>query len=78
MAEGQCATVTARETVFQAPEMPRLRFNRGRNIDLSLTGWMVPTARDTPLHEMRKRYERDGYIWVKNLLPREDIFDMRE
>ncbi|KAL8848628.1 MAG: hypothetical protein Q9221_006353 [Calogaya cf. arnoldii] len=27
---------------------------------------------------MRKIYTRDGYIWIKNLLPREDVLAMRE
>jgi len=26
---------------------------------------------------MRKRYETDGYLWVKHLIPREDVYDMR-
>ena len=28
--------------------------------------------------EMRACYERDGYLWVKNLVPRDDVLDMRE
>ncbi len=39
---------------------------------------MLPTPCDTRIEEMRGRYERDGYIWVKNVLPREDVLDMRE
>ncbi|CAD6588646.1 MAG: hypothetical protein ASARMPRED_003676 [Alectoria sarmentosa] len=27
---------------------------------------------------MRARYEREGYLWVKNVIPREDVLDMRE
>lgn len=39
---------------------------------------MQSVTADTSFEEMRARYERDGYLWVKNLIPREDVLDMRE
>ncbi len=39
---------------------------------------MNPTPLGTPVTEMQARYNRDGYIWIKNLIPREDVLDMRE
>jgi len=27
---------------------------------------------------MRKRFDEDGYIWVKGLIPREVVLDMRQ
>lgn len=39
---------------------------------------MQPTDLSTPLDEMRARYDRDGYTWIKNLIPREVVYDMRE
>ena len=36
----------------------------------------VTTA--TPRDETKTRYDRDGYLWVKNLIPRDDVLDMRE
>ncbi len=43
-----------------------------------MVGWMRETARDTPLEEMRRRFDTDGYVLVKGLIPREDVLDMRE
>jgi len=39
---------------------------------------MKETLIDTPLEEMRRRFEEDGYVFVKNVMPREDVLDMRE
>ena len=78
MAEVQHVPVPAHEIRAQPQELPRLRFNRGSNVELSSTGWMLPTPDTTPIAEMRKRYDETGYLWVKNLLPREDVYDMRE
>ena len=57
---------------------PTLRSNEGNPIDVASTGWMHSVTTDTPIEEMRARYELDGYLWVKHLLPREDVLDMRE
>ncbi|EXJ80609.1 phytanoyl-CoA hydroxylase [Capronia epimyces CBS 606.96] len=37
-----------------------------------------PTTLDTPIEEARRRYEEDGYVFVKGLLPREDVLKARE
>ena len=74
----QSSPVAPHEVTLQTHQIPRLRFNRGKNVDLSSTGWMLPTPKDTPLEEMRRRYEDTGYLWVKHLLPREDVYDVRE
>ncbi|KAL8711861.1 MAG: hypothetical protein Q9220_003805 [cf. Caloplaca sp. 1 TL-2023] len=39
---------------------------------------MRPTPKDTPLEEIRSRFMQDGYVWIKNVIPREDVYDMRE
>ena len=36
------------------------------------------TSKDTPLSEMRSRFDSDGYLLVKNLLPREDVLNVRQ
>ena len=77
MAEVQSAPIPAHE-IHQAEQLPRLHFNRAKNVELSSTGWMLPTPPTTTIDEMRKRYDETGYLWVKNLLPREDVYDMRE
>jgi phytanoyl-CoA hydroxylase len=39
---------------------------------------MKETPIDTDLEEMRRRFNKDGYIFVKNVMPREDVLNMRE
>ncbi len=41
-------------------------------------GWMRPTAKDTPLEEMRRRLREDGYLLLKHLIPRQDVLDVRK
>lgn len=41
-------------------------------------GTLRPTPLDTPIEEARRRYEEDGYVFVKGLLPREDVLKARE
>ncbi|KAL8825056.1 MAG: hypothetical protein Q9191_004643 [Dirinaria sp. TL-2023a] len=78
MAETQRAPVPAHEMIYEQQQLPSLRSNRGKYVEPSSTGWMRPTSRDTPVEEMRRRYKEDGYVWIKNLMPREDVYDMRE
>ena len=60
------------------PELPLLHSSHGSQVAAASTGWMTPTSLSTPIDQMRARYERDGYVWVKYVLPREDVLDMRE
>ncbi len=64
--------------IISPQKLPSLRSNQGNNVDAGSTGWMQSVTPSTPLEEMRARYERDGYLWVKNLIPRENVLDMRE
>lgn len=68
----------AHETVCTSRKVPTLRSNHGDYVKPEATGWMYPTSLSTPVRDMQARYERDGYIWIKNLIPREDVLDMRE
>ena len=64
---------------YEVPEdIPTIRSSQGKDVDSSSVGWMEPVDLWDPLKEMRKRYNRHGYIWIKNLLPREDVLAMRE
>lgn len=74
----QTAPVPAHELVFTPKELPRLRANQGEYVDKSSVSWMQATPSSAPPKEIRKRYEDDGYVWIKNLIPREDVYDMRE
>lgn len=37
-----------------------------------------PTALDTPIAEVRRRYQEDGYVFLNGLIPREDVLKARE
>ncbi|KAL9628453.1 MAG: hypothetical protein Q9204_005875 [Flavoplaca sp. TL-2023a] len=39
---------------------------------------MQPTSVDTPVEEIRNRFRDEGYVWIKNVIPRETVYDMRE
>ena len=55
---------------------PLLRSYEGGFIER--VGLLRETGLQTPLEEMRRRLERDGYVFVKGLIPREDVLQMRE
>jgi phytanoyl-CoA hydroxylase len=74
----QTAPTPAHELVYEPSQLPKLRSNYGAYLRDSNVGWMRPTPITTPLAEMRRRFDQDGYIWVKNVMPREDVLDMRE
>ncbi|KAF7189955.1 1-deoxypentalenic acid 11-beta-hydroxylase [Pseudocercospora fuligena] len=78
MATTQAAPVPAHELIYEPNHLPKLRSNYGDYLDKDTVGWMRETPIDTPLPEMRKRFDEDGYIFVKNVMPREDVLDMRE
>jgi hypothetical protein len=70
--------VPAHELYIEPNELPKLRSNYGKYVDADSVGWMRPTPIDTPMEEIRQRFEDDGYVWMKNVIPREDVLDMRE
>lgn len=37
-----------------------------------------PTPKDTPISEIRKRLKEDGYIFMKGLIPREEVLNVRK
>lgn len=41
-------------------------------------GWLRETPVRTSVEEMRKRYLEDGYVFIKKLIPRDDVVDVRE
>jgi len=74
----QTAPVSAHELHIEPRQLPKLRSNQGSPVDPSSTGWLRPTLASRSLEEMRKRFDEDGYIWVKGLIPREVVLDMRQ
>ena len=74
----QPALVPAHQLVFEPNELPKIRSNHGSEVDPASIGWLRPTSVDTPLEEMRRRFKADGYVYIKGLIPRKDVLDMRE
>lgn len=68
----------AHELVYEPGQLPKLRSNYGGDLAPESVGWLRETPIDTPLEEMRKRFNEDGYVFVKNVMPREDVLDMRQ
>jgi phytanoyl-CoA hydroxylase len=57
---------------------PLQQTDEGGDLTQESLGWLHPTPITTPLDEIRARYGRDGYVWLKNVLPRDDVLYMRE
>jgi phytanoyl-CoA hydroxylase len=74
----QSAPQPAHELVFEPGQLPKLRSNYGPHLDQGSVGWLKETTVDTPLDEMRKRFDDDGYLYIKHLIPREDVLDVRQ
>jgi hypothetical protein len=58
--------------------VPRIRSNEGEYVEQKSLGWMRPTSANETLQEMWRRFEDDGYLLIKGLIPRKDVLDMRE
>ncbi|KAI8671895.1 hypothetical protein NCS57_00666000 [Fusarium keratoplasticum] len=41
-------------------------------------GLLKATTLDTPMEEIRRRYKEDGYVFLKGILPREDVVKVRQ
>ncbi|KPI45275.1 uncharacterized protein AB675_2571 [Cyphellophora attinorum] len=54
----------------------RLAANEG-HVPESQLGWLRPTTMDTPLSVMRHRLQTDKYLFLKGVIPREDVLAMR-
>jgi hypothetical protein len=44
-------------------------------IDASYIGPLRRITLDAPIEEMRTRYTTKGYLWIKGLLPPQDVID---
>ncbi|KAI1878145.1 uncharacterized protein JN550_000327 [Neoarthrinium moseri] len=58
------------------PEAP-LYVNDGRLLP-EQTGYLRPSSPDEPLEVLRDRYHNDGYLFLKGLIPRNDVIKARE
>ena len=50
----------------------------GGIIEPRFLGRLQPTSTDTPMEEIRRQYEQDGYVWLKRLLPPFDVWNTRK
>lgn len=55
----------------------QLFVNDGR-LEPESMGLLKPTTLETPIEEIQRRYKEDGYVFVKGLLPREDVLRARQ
>ncbi|KAK0304038.1 hypothetical protein LTR29_009353 [Friedmanniomyces endolithicus] len=74
----QSIPVPAHESVYKSHHLPKLRSNHGAYLDQNSVGWLKQTSVDASLEEMRARYSADGYLFIKGLIPREDVLDVRQ
>lgn len=47
-------------------------------LDPSEVARLRPSKPDLPLDELRRRYNQDGYLFLKGVIPREDVLKVRE
>lgn len=40
-------------------------------------GWLEPTNPNRPIGELREQYQAQGYLWLKDILPRAEVLDFR-
>jgi phytanoyl-CoA hydroxylase len=59
------------------PHPPPTYYVNDGPLDPSQIAPLLPTTLDTPLPEVRARYARDGYVFLKGLLPRADVLAAR-
>ncbi|KIY01348.1 uncharacterized protein Z520_02900 [Fonsecaea multimorphosa CBS 102226] len=68
------------ETVDSRPDTkplpPDVRAIQG-SIPQSMLGWLRETPSETPVEEIRRRLFEDEYVFVKGLLPRDDVLKTR-
>ncbi|KAK0251461.1 hypothetical protein B0A54_15537 [Friedmanniomyces endolithicus] len=74
----QSTPVPAHELIHEPRHSPHLRSNHGAYLAQSSVGWLKETSANTSLEEMRARYSADGYLFIKGLIPREDVLDVRQ
>jgi ectoine hydroxylase-related dioxygenase (phytanoyl-CoA dioxygenase family) len=59
--------------------LPAALTSNGHALDCSPArlGWLTPSDPAEPLEALRARYEADGYLWLRSLLPRPAVLEFR-
>jgi len=68
-------SITAKTMQARKPEFPLAA--HGKTLPAERTGWLAPTDPAIGVDAIRRRYQDDGYVWLKRLLPRTDVLDFR-
>ena len=74
----QSVPLPAHELTYETNQLPNLRSNYGAQLPQDSVGWMQETPINTTMAEMQRRFREAGYIFVKGVLPRKDVLDVRE
>ncbi|RFU31751.1 hypothetical protein B7463_g4581, partial [Scytalidium lignicola] len=64
-------------SISEESSIPQLHVNDGRLEPEQITR-LRPSYPNEPIEELRKRYNEDGYLFLKGLLPREDVLKARK
>ncbi|KAK5685695.1 hypothetical protein LTR17_027008 [Elasticomyces elasticus] len=78
MAAPHLTPVAADELIYERQQLPKRRSNYGEHLNQSSIGWLKKTPADTSLDEMRTSFEADGYLFIKGLVAREDVLNVRK
>lgn len=70
-------TATTTVTTTEQSEQLTVRGISG-SIDQKYISKLRPTPKDAPLPVLQQRVAEDGYLFVKNLIPRKDVLHVRE
>ena len=66
------------DRITSPQNLPSVRSNQGKSVAPASTGWLTSVPADSPVEELQARYERDGYLFMKGILPRSDVLKCRE
>jgi len=68
-------SIAAEAVQARTPEFPLTA--HGKTLAAERIGWLTPTDSAIGVDAIRRRYQNDGYVWLKGLLPRADVIDFR-
>lgn len=65
--------------MIDTAELPDL-IAHGRMLDKSPArlGWLTPSDSKSPVQELQIQYREQGYLWLKNILPRDRVLHFRK
>ena len=63
-------------STISTPLPSHVQANQGR-VPQPQLGWLRPTPADASVEEMRRRLDQDDYLFVKGLIPRAEVLQMR-